>query len=369
MNEKNKIEVSVVTPLSVGEGEEGVWKRGVDYVVQDGKVYHIGIDRMAAAGLNIDRIAALLAAQDENGIKKLLGNRLEDVSDKVMGCPVSNPADIRMMIHEGLSGRPYIPGSSIKGAIRSALYGTWKEKDSDKEPDVFGQLKDGGDFMRFIQVSDVPFDSTRLVNTKIFNLQGGGHDWEGGWKHRGGKNSLTTAEFRPEGFNTLYECLAVGAKGIGSIKMAKRQFSQYNQYNQYNLPQPMKEKKDDLFDQPEYEPIENLFYLINNHTFDFLEREKKFFHQFGQADGADKIENNINMLLNKANACIDDGRSCLLKMAAGSGFHAVTGDWKYSDHTRTGVDTKTGKMRYKSRKIACTKNFQLMGFVKLTIID
>ena len=363
MNEKNKIELSIVTPLSVGEGEEGVWKRGVDYVVEDGRVYHIAIDRMAAAGLDVDRIAALLAAQDEKGIKNLLGNRLESVSDKVMECPVNNPQDIRMMIHQGLSGKPYIPGSSIKGAIRSALFGTWKEEGIDSERDVFGQLKDGGDFMRYIQVSDVTFDSTRLVNTKIFNLQGSGRDWEGGWKHRGGRDSSTTAEFRPEGFNTLYECLPMGAKGVGSIKLAERQFVQYD------LPQPMKEKKDELFDHSEYEPIENLFYIINNHTYDFLEREKKFFHQYGQADGADKIENGINKLMNMANYCIDDGHSCLLKMAAGSGFHAVTGDWQYSDHTRTKINPKTGKILYKSRKIACTKNFYLMGFVKLSIID
>lgn len=361
MNEKNKIEVSVVTPLSVGEGEEGVWKRGVDYVVENGMVYHIAIDRIAAAGFDIGRIAALLAAQDEIGIKTLLGNRLESVSDKVMECPVNNPQDIRMMIHEGLSGRPYIPGSSIKGAIRSALYGTWKEEGSDDERDVFGQLKDGGDFMRFIQISDVAFDSTRLVNTKIFNLQGRGHDWEGGWKHRGGRDSLTTTEFRPEGFNTLYECLPVGAKGIGSIKLAERQF------DQYDLPQPMKRKKKELFCE---NPLCALFDIINNHTLDYLDREIPFFEDYNQADNTKRILDSITVVYNQAVDCIESGnKSCILKMAAGSGFHAVTGDWQYSDHTRTKINPKTGKILYKSRKIACTKNFYLMGFVKLSIID
>lgn len=79
MNERNRIAVSVVTPLSVGKGNEGVWKPGVDYVYNRGKIYHLSLERMAAAGMDMGQIAALLAASNEEGLLKLLGDKLEQV--------------------------------------------------------------------------------------------------------------------------------------------------------------------------------------------------------------------------------------------------------------------------------------------------
>ena len=375
MNEPNIIEVSIVTPLSVGRGNEGVWKSGVDYVYKDGKVFHLSVDRMAEAGLDVGRIAAILATANEEGLMRLLGDKLRQVSDFLMECPVESPGDIRAMIREGFSGKPYIPGSSIKGAIRSALYGEWKE-DTVNEREVFGQMKDGSDFMRFIQVGDVTFDETILVNTKIYNLSGApfSEDWTGGWKHRGGQRSLTSQSFSPNGFNTLYECLLPGALSEGNIKIDEAAFLRLRQS------QPKLDKKKQLFDRSDgYAPIENLFYLINNHTYVFLERERVYFNKYSQGENSQRIVGNINTLMNKVNECIEDGDSCIMKMSAGAGFHSITGDWQYPDHTQTGYhksdirngterNPHVGKKYIKSRKIACYNgSFALMGFVKLTV--
>lgn len=375
MNERNRIAVSVVTPLSVGKGNEGVWKPGVDYVYNRGKIYHLSLERMAAAGMDVGQIAALLAASNEEGLLKLLGDKLEQVSDLSMECPVKIPGDIRMMMREGLSGKPYIPGSSLKGAIRSALYGEWKG-DAVGEKEVFGQMKDGSDFMRFIQVGDIVFDNTFLVNTKIYNLTGEPYseDWTGGWKHRGGRQSLTSQDFSPSGFNTLYECLLPGALAEGSIKIDETAFSHYTQ------PQPLEEEKKKMFDRSEgFTPIENLFDIINNHTYDYLEREHAFFTQYSQGEHSQRIIGNINALMNMVNDCIEAGDSCILKMSAGAGFHSITGDWQFPDHTQTGFhksdirngierNPHVGKKYIKSRKIACYNGgFALMGFVKLTV--
>ena len=81
MNKPDIIKVNIVTPLSVGRGNEGVWKPGVDYVYKDGKVFHLSVDRMAEAGLDVGRIAAILATANEEGLMRLLGDKLSQVSD------------------------------------------------------------------------------------------------------------------------------------------------------------------------------------------------------------------------------------------------------------------------------------------------
>jgi hypothetical protein len=75
----------------------------------------------------------------------------------------------------------------------------------------------------------------------------------------------------------------------------------------------------------------------------------------------------------------ENGQSCILKMAAGSGFHSITGDWQFDDYSIDGVDTSRKISRgtlknvksAKSRKIAILNDneFTLMGFVKLTTLS
>ena len=368
MTTRTNISIEVITPLTIGE--DNVWKRGVDYVYKDGKIYHLDLNKMMAAHLSPDRVAALLASQDEKGLLTLLGNRLAQCSDRIIDIPVRYPQDVRTFIRSGVENKPYIPGSSLKGAIRSVLFGEWKEA-SNNEREVFGNMSDGSDFMRFVRVGDAAFDTTELVNTKIYNLIGGGNDWSGGWKH-GGKNS--SEDFKPDGFNTVYECLPVGGKAVGNISIDAELFHLYERFGKN--PQPMTDKKRNLLgigdddDYYGYSPVENLFNIISNRTFDYLEQELAFFKAYPEGDFSDRIRQCIVRLQNMANSCIESGDSCLLKMAAGSGFHSITGNWQYDDFTQTGTDPKTGKKNKKSRKIAIKgEQFYLMGFVKLKILN
>lgn len=265
------------------------------------------------------------------------------------------------MLRNQFSGNPLIAGSSIKGAIRSVLFSLFRD-DEDSDKAVFGDIKNGSDFMRFLRISDVEFSNTKLVNTKIYNLFGFGDDWQGGWKHA---FTRTDMNFNPIGFNTIYECLMPHEKAPGSIMLAEKLF---NNLVHSNIPQPHLDKKKDLFSYVDgYSPIENLFYEINNHTFDYLGKEEHFFKEYSQGENADLILNCIRQLQNQVYNCKESGNSCILKMAAGTGFHAITGDWQFDDYTDTGYTNK-GKKMYKSRKIAIHDNkFSLMGFVKITI--
>lgn len=367
-NEKYRIKVEAVTPVSVGGGDGASWKRGVDYLYKDGKVYHLDLERVRTIGrVDPGTLAELLIRGDERGLMERIGSRLPQVADCVMDCPLTMPFDIKTFIREGLSGRAYIPGSTLKGAIRSVLFTEWGKREvrnaenaREMEDAVFGMMSDGSDFMRFVQVGDIPFDHTGLVNTKIFNLHKDDGEWRGGWKH---KREETTDSFLQTGFNTLYECLMPRSVGYGTIVMHKKAFELYGSK------QPLYKEKSKLFDESEgYNTFENLCDIINSHTFDYLKKEEAFFLKYKHADNSEDIKNGIRRLQEIANQCIEKADSCLLKMAAGSGFHSITGDWRYDDYDDTGFDGP--KKKLKSRKIAAygdPMRFNLMGFVKLTL--
>lgn len=360
INQKYKIVVEVLTPLAIGSGNESDWVNGADYVVKDGKLYHLDMRRVMHAGVDLSKLASFISQKKNDDILRLIGNQLPAVSDfELVMLECSSDNNIKTFVRNQLTGHPLVPGSSLKGAIRSILFSKFRSEEmSDRE--VFGQVNDGSDFMRFVRVSDFEFEETKLVNTKIYNLFGGGNDWKGGWKHA---RTQTNIGFRPNGFNTIYECVMPHQEAEGSIMLAEKLFRQYSGI------QPCITKKREFFAHDDrLEPVDNLFDYINDHTFDYLQKEDRFFTKYNQGENSDRIIGSIRWLMNQIND-LEPGE-CILKMSAGSGFHSITGDWQYNDYTQTGFDKKTGKFKYKSRKIAVNDGrFRLMGFVKLKIVE
>ena len=213
-DKKYPIELEVITPLSVGAGNDNEWVKGLDFVQKDGKVYVIDMQKVAAAGVDTNALTALFLKSDDMGICQLLGDKIDSFSRYVFDLPAKTDNNIKTFLRTQFFDKPVVVGSSIKGSVRSALF-NYLRTNEEKNEDVFGTMKDGTDFMRFIRVGDVEMPATVLVNTKIFNLRGHGSDWQGGWKHRGTDregNSQTDGHYNPVGFNTLYECVAPGKK-------------------------------------------------------------------------------------------------------------------------------------------------------------
>ncbi|MEE3384457.1 MAG: RAMP superfamily CRISPR-associated protein [Prevotella sp.] len=366
-DKKYHIELEVLTPLSAGAGNDNEWTKGIDFVQKDLKVYVIDIKKAAKEGVDIDQLTTLFLKSDDKGICLLLGDKIEKVSRLVFDSPVNTNNSIKSFIRTQLYDKPLIPGSSIKGSLRSALFNYLRDNEKENAA-VFGDMKAGTDFMRFIRVSDVEMPSTVLVNTKIFNLHGKGNDWQGGWKHKGTDregNSHTDSKYSSTGFNTLYECVAPGKKGYGNISLASGAYQLLEKENAAAISH--KEKKSQLI----YGSLNDMFSVINRVTKGYLEKEREFFEKY-TAERSEEILENINYLLSQIPA---DGSCCLLKMSAGVGFHSITGDWQYEDYDDTGFynsiqDRNYGKKRYKSRKTAeYNGSIQLMGFVKIRITD
>ena len=349
------IELEVITPLSVGAGNDNEWVKGLDFVQKDGKVYVIDMQKVAATGVDVEALTALFLKSDDLGISQLLGGKIGELSRYVFDLPAKTDNNIKTFLRTQFYDKPLVVGSSIKGSIRSALF-NYLRTDEEKNEEVFGTMKDGTDFMRFIRIGDVEMPSTVLVNTKLFNLRKGGEEWLGGWKQLMNK---TIGDYNPVGFNTLYECVAPGEKGLGNISLAVNAFSLLEEFG--NVRSPYASKKRKLLN----EPINCLFQVINDVTKAYLQKEQAFFQKY-DAERSDEVLSCIESLLSMIPS---DGSSCLMKMSAGVGFHSITGDWQYDDYDKTKFWTDgrhAGKKKYKSRKIAeYNHRLQLMGFVRL----
>lgn len=354
-DKKYPIELEVITPLSVGAGNDNEWVKGLDFVQKEGKVYVIDMQKVAAAGVDVEALTALFLKSDDSGISQLLGNKIDELSRYVFDLPAKTDNNIKTFLRSQFYDKPLVAGSSIKGSIRSALFNFLRTNEQ-KNEEVFGTMKDGSDFMRFIRIGDVEMPSTVLVNTKLFNLRKEGEEWLGGWKLFMNK---TTGSYNPVGFNTLYECVAPGNKGLGNITLAANAFCLLEKYGQSRM--PYSDKKRNLIN----DPIKHLFQIVNGVTKDYLLKEKAFFQKY-DAERSDEMLRCIDSLLSMIPA---DGSSCLMKMSAGVGFHSITGDWQYDDYDKTKLWTDgrhAGKKKYKSRKIAeYNHRLQQMGFVRL----
>lgn len=373
-NQTFNIKLTVITPTFIGAGGDKDWKSGVDYIQMDGKVCVLDIEKMVKNHvIDEEKLAALFVKGGKEAaatLSSLIKSKPATLECSLRYKPFDSPIDketkkdirsyeIKSFIRSQFHNVPLIPGSSLKGAIRSVLFKYLREKET-KDVEVFGNFKNGCDFMRFIQVGDTEINipnhlgnNTVILNTKIFNLQGNGKSWSGGWKHA---FSQTDKFFKPIGFNTLYECVAPGTSGSLVIALKKNAIDLLPIASK--APVLYKEAKKDILSD-----ITNLFEIINEHTKAYLRKELDFFQKYS-AGRTDEINKNIEDLLQRIP---EDNNSCLLKMSAGSGFHSITGDWKYEDYDDTGFDYK-GKKRYKSRKIVeYNGRLSLMGFIELRV--
>lgn len=370
INNEYNVYLKVLTPLHIGGQQEKNLSQYLDYIVHNGKTWRLNWKKLYEV-FNPDDIANAII---NNNLKQLIVNEIEDVADE-MEEVYSDTGEVKTFIRNGL-GKAYIPGSSIKGAMKNWLYVSLeKELKLRNTYDLLGQFDN--DLFRFIEPSDCEMkNEVELFSTKTFNLRGQGKNWEGGWKHS--RNGNTTEEFKSKGFVTDYECYGPDSMGKFSLKIRKELNENIFErlYSQNNNARKSYSK---VFGT---KTLENLFSFINRQTKQHIEKELNFFKTFNQAEDSEDIIHTLESLLEISNKVRPN--ECLLRLSAGSGFHGITGDFQFEDHTKTGIwnmdDAKKYKlskrqtqdyvgsyMKFKSRKIAFTSSEMFpMGFVLLS---
>ena len=377
-------EVEVITPIHVGMAQEKNYVRGLDYVLEPGEVWVVDTNRLFGL-LNRTELQDLTlkladgrTAQLEPALKTLIRANPTVLLQKLS--VQGEPADIRRMYRTGL-GQYAIPGSSIKGAIRSVLLAELKKlpgsdrQRNDELTRLFGDITNN--LMRFIQVGDVnlPKETIEVRRTKIFSADSDRRDenTRGEWKHANrGAHTPTVVSNRPDAFVTWYESAVpqpVPADVPITIRISlgttlPQALGNHVARNVPNYTHLLSGKSGDW-----------LLTTIRAHTKQYLEREKAYFRKFrnNDLDKQTPVEDRIDTLTRQNS----ETGSCLLRVGAGVGFHSITGDWqnRSQDHFSEWIDRDknlANQIFSKTRKFSFRKQddgfeFSLMGFIKLTL--
>lgn len=112
--------LTCLSPLHIGTGN--TWTR-LDGAYENGRWYVVDLDAVFAQGIDGDELAQAMNAQGFTWASWLKGRglRAEQVALYSLPCP-QDPREVP--IREGVKdiyAKPYIPGSTLKGAIRTAI--------------------------------------------------------------------------------------------------------------------------------------------------------------------------------------------------------------------------------------------------------
>lgn len=368
MEDKNKIVISgkikIITPTHIGGSQEKHWIQGLDFIQPRDSDHLYIIDEQKTIKLmnGVENYSKNLAS---GSLASFLESKSHETYSKVVIKDVGvASSEVKRMQHNPLDDKILLPGSSLKGAIRSVLFNYFASKSSIKprnENDIFGGISN--DILRFIHIRDVFFDQSDFWNSKIYNLMGRNfgtvNDYKSGWKYA----RETRRDFRETGFNLIYETLKIGQ--VANFEIV---FDVNNFIKSANTLRPPLGTKE-LFNENFKERLKN---ILTEYMKKYIAKELKWFEKYNQAEEYNNIKENLEMLKIKSE------NSILIRLGAGSGFHAITGDWQHGnshiieEYVQSNNPNLNGKLKYKSRKLAFKFNsdedryqFYPMGFAEL----
>ena len=366
----SKIKIETLTPVHVGSGNLLYYNSDFISANIDNEPCFVVISEKKIWKLlgeqHLDNWLEVIAKKDNINefIKKFAPSAEASNYSKriIFAFAKANPNDtLKEAIHNGM-GLPYIPGSSIKGAIRTAILASITDNIANKEnlirrenhgritisakeveKRVFGK-DPNSDVFRFIQVGDAYFETETEIATRMINLN-----------YRNAHDNLMDNS-KPQ----LVEAIGQEAESKFQMKIAKG----YYDFVQRKFPQ---------VDKLPINSINDLFRLINTHTHKFVEDEIEIWDNKDKAGGENYVSEMKN-ILEKINAC-EDGKSCVLRLGHASGWRFITGAWteKLSNFKDTVIPaSRPNNRNYAEYDFPKTRRLDeesyILGFVKLTIL-
>lgn len=256
---------------------------------------------------------------------------------------------LKECIHDGM-GRPYIPGSSIKGAIRTAVFATMAKDEivdalsnehdkkerkrimSGMERRLLGNSPES-DIFRYFSTGDAYFDKGVEIAVKQVNLN-----------------------TKKKGIQIDYSKQQV-VEAISSDQTSSFRINANSTfYHQLGLR--------DLLD---------LFTLIREHTQHLVEEEIEYWD--GDSESSEGYVYSMNEILDEINSC--ESNECVLRIGQASGWRFITGAWLEALGKKTFKEEIAPLCRYNNNTLYQQYDFPksrrmddesyLFGFVKLTI--
>jgi CRISPR type III-A-associated RAMP protein Csm5 len=365
----SKIKIETLSPIHIGSGNK--ISRMEMTTFKDGGDRFIGI-------VSPEKVIALIGEENISNWVSFIsqGKPLGDFVKKY--APQARPQDyisrsillfpddggeLKECLHNGL-GQPYIPGSSIKGALRTAIIAHAAQgRNLASQIDVNGRPSaknvefaltancfsrgDGpnSEFFRFLKVGDAYFKKDCEIALMAVNLNiRSSHD-----------------DLVDESKKMLTEAIAADSNAEFSLKIEKELSdwcaAQKARVSVKAIPDFMKD-------------VESLFRVVNNHTISLLKSEIEYWNRIDKSGADDYIEN-MEAMLSEAKSC--DSKSCVLRIGAGSGWRFMTGAWteQYDNFESFIVPAARPRNNVyreydfpKSRRI--DRDGDVFGFVKLT---
>jgi CRISPR-associated protein Csm5 len=152
----HRLQITTLTPVSIGADEADKLSPYADFVFSDDGSRIIYIDRrklekaVLSAGLMDEYVASISNQMDNNRadfdlgmfIRKRLNMKVMDIARFTAANQGISPK-VKQTVHPIIkdAGRPYLPGSTLKGAIRTAILYDWLVKTNAGEPVMKGYEK------------------------------------------------------------------------------------------------------------------------------------------------------------------------------------------------------------------------------------
>lgn len=361
----SRIKIETITPVHIGSGN--MLKNNNDFVVENGYIHIIDpakiLQLIGEENLNswVNNIES--GGSQKEYVERKAGATPDEYSLRKIKsfCDVKEGDTLKECMHNGM-GLPYIPGSSIKGAIRTAVLATLASREQGLETlvkDRKGKVNSkqieakffGGspneDIFRFLQIGDAYFAKGSEVAIRMVM----------------GLNITTSNELQPQKTEKpqIVEAIRGGEESELRIKITDTEGRMPN----------------------EIRTIKSLFKLINDHTRKLLQTEIEFWEKQGK-NGAEEYIERIKDILAEVKYCNAE-KECVLRIGHASGWRFITGAWseKLNNFKRDIIWAARPKNKDyqdyefpKSRRLAETFNVgeeelksYMLGFVKLSVIE
>ncbi|WP_455629523.1 type III-A CRISPR-associated RAMP protein Csm5 [Parabacteroides sp.] len=364
----NKVKIETLTPIHIGNGN--FLQRNADFVLSsqgDNSFIHV-IDPKKILNLvgveHIDDWVLSIEKREESTREFVRRHKKDAHPDDYSQRIITNCAGtikatdtLKECLHNGM-GLPYIPGSSIKGAIRTAVLATLaknhplgnKIRNGGRrigagrvEKDLFGK-DPNSDIFRFLQVGDAYFEKECEIAMRMINL-----------------NITQKTNLQDRSKPQIVEAIGSGCDSVFQLKLAENTYSwcKASSQNIGDLPKEM-------------ESVSSLFRSLNKHTEALVSDEIAYWSDINKEGAEDYIES-MRYILDETKSC-QRGKACVLRIGYGAGWRFITGAWceALDNFEEVITASRPHNERYqkydfpKSRRI--DEDSDILGFVKLSLI-
>lgn len=322
---KTTWQVTTLTPVHIGSGYE--MQIDMDYYPDRQSLHVIDLDDLLQG---LEGNEAALREFGRDGFR--LSNFMRSYHLKAEGgyhLPLGGgrpPRSVRQFVKDGF-GRAYVPGSTVKGALRTALWVNTLDRsrlprvgrtshdffDFKREVSNVSGRDPNHDFLRPLKVGDGSALSCKghlkADEVKFFNIRFGNRP---GWKDFGSHGRPTKPKFR-EAQGLVVETMAENVDFFMQLSM-ENFLLQKDIKSVAGLPRCTA-----------LSSIAEFCYIMNKHAYTIIMGEQEFFSQF-ETDTSFVVES-YDKLLSKVMETGKTENSFVLRMAWGSGWTGMTGGW------------------------------------------